>query len=221
MIEKYYEETFLNAIIFSSDPKKYYSEKLRTPEFVAKLKEKVFDIGKNATFSDSIKNNLYDLLWYLRESKELVEPVNEIIGFLNTTDFDYHRHINYMVYELGLRSEKFKGINYAFQNLYDTLEYDYIALSSLLCSDEEFEELMKPNRPGQLCLNEFYFLSINKFIDDIPELFNDENVIERISVVLIVNRLFRRNKKAIREFDSKRFRSFQHNNKIMLKKMFK
>ena len=178
-IIKYYNSCFLDAMIFSLDSKKYFTEDLVRKDLIKQLKEKVLSLYKKGAFNEQARYNLLELINFLRFENadfgvENNDDINALIRLINKIPNDDFAFMLYLFHELYIR---IGDVNESLCNavyIYEMIEFDFKVLQSLLCSDESFEKMLLDTGKDQLCLNQRYFFSINKLIHDIPQLFEND-----------------------------------------------
>ena len=226
-IIKYYNSCFLDAMIFSLDSKKYFTEDLVRKDLIKQLKEKVLSLYKKGAFNEQARYNLLELINFLRFENadfgvENNDDINALIRLINKIPNDDFAFMLYLFHELYIRigdvNENLCNAVY----IYEMIEFDFKVLQSLLCSDESFEKMLLDTGKDQLCLNQRYFFSINKLIHDITQLFENDKCLNRVMTVLEINSKYKNNNKDNTiNFSRKDLKRFRNNNRIMQKKLMK
>ena len=182
-MKDFYYEKLLQAICFSDNPKIYLNEEILDSEFLKKVKEFLIECNNCSIISDKMKDNLLDLTDYLRYNG-YPDLANEFIILINRADISYFCWYEFLDDEFEkrkiYRKAEFDIYNdNIIDDLFYSLEFDYTVLQSLLCDDETFESEFAP----KLMLDEFYFVSCARLMEQIPKLFDNKKIYERISVI--------------------------------------
>lgn len=225
-LKKYYNNALLDAIAFGDDYRKYLSDLDICDSLLDDIEERIKIYSEKEICDNSFKNNMMRLICYLKfETKEFEiknnNKLNDLLLQVNSSVFS----------KVGLRcyveldtENRLDGTTYWLGDFKDyireTKTHDYIVWKSLLCSNEEFDDMILCDVEEQLCLNEYYFLSINKIINDCPEILKDEEILERIKTVIATNNIYK-NLKINTENPKKRYqlRKIYRMNKNLEKKM--
>lgn len=214
----YYYEKLLQAICFSEKPKKYLNDKLLNPIFINKFKEFLIECNNYSIYDEKMKENLLDVTDYYRYHGQK-ELANEFILLINGSDIDSFFWIDYFQKEYELRKNSKKDefnitSTDCISDLFYSLEMDYIVLRSLICNDEVFEnDLLE-----YLMLNEFYFLSCRKMVEENPKLFDNQKAWIRICTINLANEKM---KKHIDKEQTKDYKRILGTGKKVIKKVIK
>ena len=186
-MEEYYYTKLLQSICFTQNPYPYIDEELLNPLFLEKLRTLLTKCEQVSIINERMKNNLLEVTNYLRYNghKDLA---NELILLINRSKIDYSKWEQYFYDECEMRKSRKKDrINVSNEEcveaLFYSLEMDYIVLVSLTCDDETFNEIFE-----KLTLNEFYFLSCLRMLEEVPELFMNEQSVGRLSALNLYNK---------------------------------
>lgn len=221
----YYTKQFI-AICFSKNAKQYFSKDNLTDEYLGFLYKTIVLNNKFYILNEQMKYNLLDLINYIRFNSELlnieIKALNDIIVKINSTPISFYPYQCYLAEEFDVRFPDGKiELNFLddiqIEELLENIEFDFVVLNSLLCPEEEYHDIILDD----LTLNEFYFCSINKLIEEIPDLIQEKA--SRIKDVIAVNKLYRsrKNKKDIENYNSKDFKIVIKSGNKLLKKMNK
>lgn len=221
----YYYTKQLTAICFSKNAKKYFSKTHLTNRYLEFLYQKIV-LSDITMMNEQMKYNLLELINYIRFNGDLsnkkIEIINEIMININNSKISFYPYQGYLAEEFDIRKPEGKvELNFLndkqIDELLASIELDFNVLNSLLCSDEEYEDLIFPD----LTLNEFYFWSINKLSDEIPGLLKQK--MTRIMQVIEINRMYKKRKYKIdiKNYDEKLFNTIIKKGDKLLKKMKK
>ena len=196
-LKKHYNDVLLDAIVFGEDYLKYISDLEISDSLLDNIEERIKFYSEKEICDESFKNNMLKLICYLKfETQEFGiknnDKLNELIFQANSAVFskvglrcyvelDTENRLDGVVYWLGDFKEYIR----------QTKTHDYIVLKSLLCSEEEYDQMVLFDSEDQICLNEYYFLSINKIINDHPEILKDEEAVSRIKNVIEINNIYK------------------------------
>ncbi len=186
-MKEYYYEKLLQAICFTNDTKIYLNENVLNPTFFKKVRNLLVECNQCAMIDEGMKENLLDLTDYLRYNG-YPELANEFIILINKSDVNYFCWEEFLNNEFEkskiLERKKFDVFDMNdIENLFNSLEMDYFVLESLLCDDETFEN----DFVSSLMLDEFYFISCKRLFEEMPQLFENKKICERISVIHLCN----------------------------------
>lgn len=219
----YYYTKQLIAINFSKNANKYFNKAHLTNKYLDFLYRN-FVLRNIVMINEQMKYNLLDLLNYIRFNRTLnveeTNKLNEIIINVNRSEILFYPYQTYLAEEFDIRMPEGRfELNflddYQIDELLGNIELDFTVLNSLLCSDEEYEDLVFPD----LILNEFYFGSINKLSEEVPFLLKRK--IDRIEAIVEINKMYkkRKNRRNIEDYDAKMFNIVIKKGDKLLKKM--
>lgn len=221
----YYTKQF-TAICFTKNVKEYFASSILTDKYLQFLYKKIVDYDEFAIINEQMKYNLLELINFIRFNKTLnneqIEMINKIIVKINYAKVSFYPFQCYLAEEFDIRvPEGEYELNFfndtQIDGLLECIELDYKVLKSLVCKEEDFDDIVYP----ELILNEYYFWSINKLNSEVPLLLIEKQ--ERIMQVIAANKLFkkRKNKKNIEGYNRKDFNIIINKGNKLLKKMKK
>lgn len=221
----YFYTKQLVAISFSKNAKQYFGKVHLTDKYIDFLYSKIVETDI-VMINEQMKYNLLDLLNFIRFNKNLnleySNKLNEIILSVNRSEISFYQYQGYLAEEFDIRMPDGKlELNFLNDNqineLLENIELDFIVLKSLLCSEEEYTDLVFPD----LILNDFYFGSINKLSEEVPGLLKQKMI--RIMQVIEINRKHKKKnyKKNIENFNKDMFNTIIKRGDKLLKKMKK
>ena len=186
-MEKYYNKKLLQAICFADDVRIYLDKNVLTPSFLEMVSSFLIDHELSGIFDERMRENLIELADYLRYNGQPA-LANDFIILINGAPINYYRWYEFLYREFDKRKTSFRDKfnikdSGSMKVLFTSLEMDYLALQSLLCDDETFLD----NFAKKLILDEFYFVSCKRICEEIPQLFEDEKIQERVVVIHLCN----------------------------------
>ena len=215
----YYHTKELIAISFSKKANQYFNKEILTDEYFEFLYKKII-LNDFTLVNKQMKDNLLELINFIRFNRDLttklLQQINELIIKINQSKVSFYQYQGYLEEEFENRKpEERMQLNFLDDNQIDeilsAIEFDFTVLKSLICSEDEYNKLLVTT----LSLNEFYFGSINKLENEIPNLFDKYMI--RIMEVVAVNKIYR--KRNIINYNSKLFRKVVKEGNKLLKKM--
>lgn len=217
-MEKYYNKKLLQAICFADDVRIYLDENVLTPAFLEMVDHFLADCNLGGFVSEKMRKNLIELADYLRYHGQS-DLANDFIRLTNVAEVRYFCWHEFLYKEFEKRRTSFKDKYDIFDAgsmkvLFTSLEMDYLVLQSLLCDDETF---LNDFVPG-LILDEFYFISCKRIIEEVPQLFEDEKTRERIIAIHMCNKKMQKEIDADQKSD---YRSIIKAGKKLVKKVIK
>lgn len=218
--QKYYVDKLIEAIIFSKTPTLYFNSQLFSIGFLNALKAKIINLNKQESINYDMKSNLYELIYFIQENsgefaKDNWEKINQIIRLINCSEYEDVFFNLYAAKDFSIRLGKdiCEGFKHK-DKIFEAKEFDFIVLNCLLGSKAYFEQ-----RKGSLCLNEFYFFTINIFINECPELLRDPKIFDRIMDIVYMNKDYSSHNLNVPRLNKRQLRKIKKKNMNLEKRL--
>jgi hypothetical protein len=222
ILEEYLALKESQTVIFNDDianylEKEQFREYVESEEFMEILIDFVALNIFNRTADNSIKQNIFTVINYLKsnknyksasEKKELFINLNEIITTLNTTsdqnNIKFYRDQFYKrsdqkrtdfwdaAYDKKFIEERKESLNYS-------ISFDYAPIYDLSQVESE-EEFITDVVPDNL-VSHYFINTLNILFSEMPSLYSDDKFVKRAKMILKNNILLAKGKKSIYELD--------------------